>query len=972
MFKFRMKNSLSSAISAALALSSLAPVYASAQSVVPAQEEIPAQSEIDYEDIEKISVTGSRIRSGRQAASIPVDVVSSEQIKLSGFQNVEEILNNMPQFVPSGTASTNSTANPTATGAATLDLRGLGSTRSLVLVNGRRYTFFDSSQTTDINTIPASLIERVEVVTGGASAVYGSDAVAGVVNFIMKDDFEGVELRTQFNQTAEGDGNTKDFTLTMGGNFADGRGNAVIALNYLDRDAIYTTDRDFSSSVLTDGTDANGNRVLVPGGSSFVPNGRFTGLPSSAEAIAAIPGLDGALAAAGLTGIGGDGFIPDADGNVRPFSRPDDLYNYTLDNFLRIPQERHSLTLFADYEINDDSKLYIEGAYTHNETSTGFAPSFINTSLPIDVTNPYISSELSDVLQLVDANEAGVAQNDGLVNLGVNRRLVETGARRNNDSRHSFRALIGVEGVIDDYNYDLYYSYARSDNTQTQIGNVSSSAFAAGILSVDGAAPIVNPFGPNISAEGVDYISIDTINTEVTELNVFGASISGDLLEVPNGFLSASFGVEWRSNKVVFDVDQALLTGDVAGFNAVQPTAGEIEVWEVFGEVFMPILADISGIKSLDATAAYRYSEYDLEKTDGVSTFLVGLDWMVNDSLAFGAQFQKAIRAPSLGEAFGGQQLFPVAATDPCALPSAATDATIRSLCEATGVPANLVGNANLQPNNEIPGVFGGNPNLSEEESDTITISAIITPTSIPNLRVLVDYFDIEVDNAIGAFGGSVNNILDICYSQVQDINSTACQAVTRNTTSGVIDTLNPVTATNVNVGGLATSGVDFQVDYKVELDASEINILFNATLLNDYDLTPIADLNTVNDCAGAFGTTCGEPKSELKMNTSVTWTDGDLTLGLRHRWSEDTTLDQVQFGADPSTSAVPELSGYSYLDISFNYNLGDNTTIWGGVNNVLDKNPPLLGSRQSRANTRPDTYNATGAELFIGGSYRF
>jgi iron complex outermembrane receptor protein len=964
MFAFKTKKSLSSAVSAALALATLAPGY------------VAAQADVDEASVEKISITGSRIRSGREAPSIPVDVVSADQIKLSGFQNVEEVLNNMPQFVPSRTASTNSTANPTATGAATLDLRGLGATRSLVLVNGRRYTFFDSSQTTDINSIPASLIKRVEVVTGGASAVYGSDAVAGVVNFVLKDDFEGVELRSQFNQTTEGDGNVTDFTLTLGGNFADNKGNAVIALNYLDREPILTTDRGFSSSVLTDGNDANGNRALVPGGSSFVPNGRFTGLPSSTAAIAAIPGLDNALAAAGLSGIDNNGFIPDASGmNVRPFTRPDDLYNYALDNFLRIPQERYNITMLADYDISDDAKIYLEGAYSHNQTTTGFAPAFINEVLPVEVNNPYISSQLSDVLQLIDANEVGAGANDGLVGLGIRRRLVETGARRNRDTRNAFRALIGVDGTIKDYDYNAYYSYARSDNTQIQQGNVSRTAFASGILSKDGAAPIVNPFGPNISAAGVDFIDIAATNIEITELNVFGATISGEVFDLPAGPLALMVGTEWRSSSVEFNPDEALLTGDVAGFNSIDPAAGEIDVRELFFELHMPLISDVSGIDELNASAAYRYSDYDLEQTGGVSTFLAGLDWTVNNSIAFGVQFQRAIRAPSVGEAFGGQRLFPVGATDPCADPEAATDATIRGLCEASGVPAELVGDPSIQPNNQIPGLFGGNPNLSEEESDTFTVSAVFTPEAIPKLRISVDYFDIEVDDAIGAFGGSVNNILDVCYNQVQNINSSACQAVGRNSVSGAIDTLNPVLATNVNVGGLATSGVDLQLGYSLELDVaggSELSVLFNTTFLGDYDLTPIAELDTVNDCAGAFGRTCGEPKSEVKMNTSINWTMGDLTLGLRHRWADGTTLDEVQFGADPATKAVPELDGYSYLDISFNYNANEKLSIWGGVINVLDEDPPLLGSRQTRANTSPDTFSPTGAEMFIGAAYRF
>ncbi|MDH3747384.1 MAG: TonB-dependent receptor [Gammaproteobacteria bacterium] len=935
-----------------------------------------AQDSNDEGTLEEIVITGSRIRTGRQAPSIPIDTVSADDIKLSGYQNVEEVLNNMPQFVPSRTASTNSTADPNATGAATLDLRGLGGQRTLVLVNGRRYMFFDSSQRTDINNIPASLIERVEVVTGGASAVYGSDAVGGVVNFILRDDFEGVEIRSQLNQTSEGDGDVFDVSLTLGGNFAGDRGNAVVAFNYLDRDPIMTTDRSFSESVLTDVTDTSGNRVLGPGGSSFVPNGRFTGLPTDPADIAAIPGLDAAYAAAGLTGIDGNGFIPDSSGMTqRPFVRPDDLYNYTLDNFLRIPQERYTLTMLADIEVSDTATVFFEGAYSHNRTTTGFAPAFINEVLPIEVANPYISTELSDVLQLIDGSEAGAAANDGLVGLGVRRRLVETGARRNQDTRNAFRALVGLEGSFNNYDYNAYYSYARSDNTQIQQGNVSRAAFASGILSSGGADPIVNPFGPNISAAGVDFIDIAATNVEATELDVFGGTISGDVFEMPAGQFAALVGTEWRSSSVDFTPDEALLTGDVAGFNAIDPASGEIDVWELFAEFRVPLLTDVSGIEALDGTAAYRYSDYDLDQTGGVNTFLLGLDWKVNQSLAFGAQFQRAIRAPSVGEAFGGQRLFPVSASDPCADPSAATDATIRALCEATGVPTALVGDPTIQPNNEIPGLFGGNPNLGEEESDTFTLSAIITPEAIPNLRVSIDYFDIDVEDAIGVFGGSVDNILSVCYEQVQDINSTACQAVGRNTTSGAIDVPNPVLATNVNVGGLETSGIDLQVGYSMDLDiagGSELSILFNATFLNDYDLIPIADLDTVNDCSGAFGRTCGEPKSETRTNTAINWTTGDLTLGLRHRWLDDTTLDEVRFGDDPSTKAVPELDGANYVDLSANYNVNENFEIWGGIINVFDEDPPLLGSRQVRANTSPDTFTPTGTEFFIGGSYTF
>ncbi len=968
--EYRIKP-FSSAVSIAVGLACMAPGSSFAQDTGDA--------------IEEIVITGSRIRTGRQAPSIPIDTVTADDIKLSGYTNVEEILNNMPQFVPERTASTNSTADPTATGAATLNLRGLGGQRSLVLVNGRRYTFFDSSQRTDINNIPASLIERVEVVTGGASAVYGSDAIGGVVNFILKDDFEGVELRSQFNQTSEGDGNTTDISLTIGGNFADDKGNAVVVFNFLDRDAIMTTDRSFSGNVLADIT-SNGVVTLLESGSSFIPNGRFQGIPSSAADIAAIPGLDAALAAAGLTGISNNGFTTDDAGlSQRPYvgssaAGPGDTFNYSLDNFLRVPQERYAITTLMDYDVGDQASVYFEGSFSHNETTTGFASSFINQSFPVEVDNPFITQELSDVFQLLDENGTGGAANDGIVNLTINRRLVELGPRRNQDTRNAFRALFGIEGSFNDTDYNAYYSYTRSDNTQIQIGNASRSAFADGILSGSGPGgdPILNPFGQNISPEGVEFLDIATTNTEATELSVFGATLNRDLFDLSAGPVAALIGTEWRSSSVDFDPDESLLTGDVAGFNSITPAKGEIDVWELFAEFSVPLLAEKTGIKALNATGAYRYSDYDLAQTGGVNTFLFGLDWQVNDSLAFGSQFQRAIRAPSVGEAFGGQRLFPVGAVDPCALPGAATDTTVRALCEAKGVPSALVGDASIQPNAQIPGLFGGNPDLNEEESDTFTLSAIITPEALPNLRVSIDYFDISIDDAIDVSGGSVNNVLDLCYKQIQDLNSAACRASGRNSSTGVIDTQNPVGVFNANVGSLDTSGVDLQVSYAWDLDfgiggGSELSVAFNATFLDELDLVPIAGLDTVNQCAGAYGRTCGEPKSETKTNTTINWTSGDLRLGLRYRWAEETRLDEVVFGQrTPDSVAALDIGGDGYVDLSFGYAVSEAFDIWGGIINALDEDPPLLGRRQVRANTSPDTFSPTGTEFFVGGSYKF
>jgi len=948
--------------------------------------------------IEEVLVTGSRLKRAARDASVPVTSVGAEDIKLSGTVNLEDLLNSMPQFVAGTTGASNGLTFPTGTGAATMNLRGLGPTRNLVLVNGKRYAFFDSRQITDINTIPAALVERTEVVTGGASAVYGSDAIGGVVNFIMRDDFEGVELRATGALNAKGDGFERDYTLTLGGNSEDGRGNAVLSVGYFKRNSILTTDRSFSDKVIGDVRDANGVAVLGVGGSSFVPNGRFTGIPFGADAFAANPGLEAALDAAGLNGLGGSGFIPGDSGmDQRPIDFPGDRFNYTLDNFLQIPQERWSINAMTHYDLSDSATLYLDGMFMNNETTVGFASAFINQSYQIEVNNPFIGEPLRDVFQILDANELGAGANDGLVTLGINRRMLEAGARRNQDTRQTFRVITGVRGDLGDLgqdmfsnvSYDVYYSYTQTENTVVQRGNVLKESVRVGLLSgsAPNGGPIVNPFGSNISPAGVDFISVVSSNIDRTNMQVLAGSLTGELFDMPAGPFAASIGAEYRSSEAVFIPDQLIANGDVAGFNAITPTDGKIDVWEVYGEVRVPILSDAPLAENLSVNAAFRYSDYDLENVGGVTTFLGGLDWQLNSQIAFGGQFQRAIRAPNVGEVFGGQNSFPIFATDPCAEAGAENNAALASLCQATGVPGGAVGSGNvLQPNNEIPGVFGGNPDLNEEKSDTFTLGMVITPAALPKLRISLDYFDIEVKNAVAPFAGGVNNILNLCYVQIQDANSAACQAISRNSISGVIDVENPVVALNANIGLLETNGFDLQVDYTWDMefglfgDSSSLALNILATWVDEFTLTPIADIpQNKNFCVGAFGPTCGEPKHELKTTTRLTWNTGALSVSVRHRWLDESALDRFVLPGrrgeptpNPDDFAVRKFDSANYVDLTFNYDVSDGISVWGGINNLFDEGPPILGRNQSRANTFPDTYDPYGTQFFLGTAIKF
>jgi len=696
----------------------------------------PGESSSEEGVLEEVIITGSRLARSERSAAVPVQAVGLDEIRLAGTVNLEQALNQLPQFVAGTTSASNSLASATGTGAATLDLRGLGAQRNLVLVNGRRYVFFDGTQVTNINTIPAALIQRVEVVTGGASAVYGSDAIAGVTNFILRDDFQGVEVQSQVNRDSRGNGWITDTSFTIGGNFASDRGNAVVSFNYADRDAVGVEERGFSNGVLGNGF-VDGQPALVPGGSSFIPNGRFSGIPSSASAIGAIPGLAEAMAAAGLTGMSANGFTTVGLGpDVRPYVPAMDRFDYSQDNFLRLPQERYSITALAQYDLTDQVQVYSEAAYTNNQTEVRFASSFVNASLPVNVDNPFISPELQTVLGILDNAETGSGAGDGLTRLTIGRRLVELGPRRNLDDRDAWRILVGLKGdfsgseLLNALNWDIYYSFARSDNTQTQIGNASISAFSRNILNGTGPGgdPLVNPFGANISPAGVDSIQVSSLNSDVTELQVLSGVVSGDLFDLPAGPFGASLGFEWRESSLDFRPDQLLAQGDIAGFNPIRPSNGQIEVFEIFGEVQIPLVSDAPMAKELTAKGAFRFSDYDLEAVDTQWTYFAGLDWALNDSIALGGQYQRAIRAPSVGEAFGGQRQFAIQATDPCATLPALTDSVLRDLCIANGVPPDRVGSPAVQPNQEVPGICGGNPDLDAETSDTVTISLILTP----------------------------------------------------------------------------------------------------------------------------------------------------------------------------------------------------------------------------------------------------
>ncbi|HEY0686754.1 MAG TPA: TonB-dependent receptor [Steroidobacter sp.] len=976
-------------------------------------------------EVEEVLVTGSRIAREGLDTSTPVNVIGVEEIKLSGAPNVEKILSDAPQFV----ASTNggASANTVPGGTADVNLRGFGASRNLVLVNGRRFAIYGPEQVTDLNTIPTALIERTEVVTGGSSAVYGSDAITGVVNFIMRDDFEGVEVTAQSSWDSPTTTPTYNVDLTVGGNFAEGRGNAVVSVNYLNRGAITRGERgEWAFDSLSDGCvtpesfsrDHAGVPVAVPqnstcraqggvpgliaGGSGDIPNGRFTiGTASNA-------GIVNALNAAGLGGMGPRGFtFDDAGTTVRPALTPQDDFNLGPDNYLQVPQERWMVNAFSHYDFTDKATGYLEFHFSNNRVDQQLAPTNIGGPFLFNINNPYLSGEMQEVLRQLDIAETGPTTvvtgtssrvnnpNDGFATLNVGRRLVEVGLRENVSDRNVWRMALGMRGDIGDVSdsflrnlaYDVYYTFARTEETSRQSGNVSRSRFQTALLSNGGAAPLLNIFGQNISPEAVDAISIGATNVTEAELQVAAATLSGQLIDLPAGPLAFSAGVEWRYASSQFVPDEFLRSGDVVGFNPGLPTEGDVTAKEIFGELRIPLLSGMPFVDTLAANAAIRRSDYDLEGVGAVSTYLYGLDWRLNDDVAFRGQFQRAIRAPNVADLYGGLRQSVEPATDPCSdrQPASGRTDAVRALCIASGVPESAVFGSGVQPNTIIPALFGGNPNVGEEESDTRTFGVVLTPQALPKLAVTLDYFDITLDGAIAQLGGGLNNTLNLCFNIIQDINSEFCQAINRNPVTGEISVPFYAEIRQANTGGLETSGFDLQARYGFDFgwglfgNGSSLNINTAWTRTDEFTLTPVqAFPNVKNRCVGSFGTTCGEPIPEFKGVTRFTWTTGPLSLSLRHRYIDDVTVDRYllpkRAGATPPAYADlvnPKLDAMNYFDLSFSLDVGRSMEIFGGMNNLLDDDPPLVGSSQIRANTWPATYDYNGRTMFIGVTVR-
>jgi iron complex outermembrane recepter protein len=906
-----------------------------------------------------IIVTGSRILRPDLQASSPVAVVNAEAIKQSNTVTVEQILSTNPQF----SAAFGSSSNNPGDGSATVDLRGLDAKRTLVLLDGKRAPTYDTTGAVDVNSIPTALIKRVEVLTGGASAVYGSDAVTGVVNFILDDRFEGLRADGSSQITGRGDGALYDLSLTGGLALGD-RGNIVVSGGYSKRNGVKYGARP-RNSVALDSSD-----LITSGGSS-------NGVPTIFD-----------LANGDSVQITDSGVLTDDL----------TLYNFTPVNYAQVPFERYNVMALGRYDLTDNIELYGRANYSHIKVTQTLAPTATaGFTFNIDPTNPFLTADERAVFFGPGAfinDGSGVADDPtaraGTSTIGIRRRIVETGGRVENNTTRNMQFVGGLRGEIGgSMHYDVFAQYGQSKKSRDFLNDLSYTALQQALDVVQGpnGPQCFDPSGGcvplNLFTTGIipqDQLAFVLRNgredTKITEF-ITGANLAGDLtfLKSPWAEKPAAFsvGVEYRREKGVTAVDDNYASGDLIYYGQGQNISGKYNVKEIYAELKIPVVQDKPFIYALNLEGGFRYSDYS--SVGSVYTYKAGGDWSPAEGFRFRGVYQRAVRAPNINELSS-----PVVAgtgslsNDPCT--GAGVSAAIQAICIAQGAPA---GSFDANGNSSIPtpisgqiNIFtGGNPNISEEKSDTYTLGVVINPPNMRRFAFSLDYFNITLNGAIDETPPFIT--VDQCYNVSQDLNSTACQGIVRNTLTGSLsgNTQFGVASVLGNIASIKTDGVDVTASYNGG-DAGGFTWGITAAGTYTRNYKKKADPTAAStQCAGRFGSACNiEPIAKWKHVVGVNLGFKGVNLLTRWRYFGKVKED---VGTDILKSRIP---AFNYFDETVSFDVNDGFTLRIGVQNVFDKKSPIVGDTVGAdpiaGSTYPNTYDVLGRQFFAGASVKF
>jgi outer membrane receptor protein involved in Fe transport len=991
----------------------------------------------------EVVVTGSRIPvPANVAATSPTTVVTNQEIQLQGHTDISDVLNALPQNIIGTNADFGNTSSPlTSTGGfATVDLRGLGPQRTLVLVDGRRLGTGDPSTSNqnaapDIDQIPVPLIERVDVVTGGASATYGSDAIAGVVNFILKKDFQGVQIDGQYGLSQHDqhnsyvrdllghddpisgftavtpptgsitDGYKHDLSMLMGTNFADGNGNVTGYFVYHDQQPVAASARDFSDCEL----------YSRP---QFTGAGPFTGADcyGSANSNYFSPQTPGAPGNGKVYTVVGNQFLPWPQAG----SSPPAVFNFNQYEYLQREDKRYQAGFLAHDDINDNVKPYMQFFWMDDRTQAVVAPSglFIagypftadNNEL-INCSNPLLSAQQRSLIctpaQIAgDTADPGSKGNSADVEIG--RRNLEGGGRTSIYEHQNFRFVVGTKGeVIDGWTYDLYSSYYYVATFQAN-DNFLSYANAGNALQVTTNAlgqPVCISGGQCVpwnifKTGGVTQAALNYLETPGTAQGnnteqIEHIDVTGDLgkygLKSPfaNDGLGVNVGGDHRMDSVTFNPDAAVSAGDLAGFSgALVPINEHYNINEGFVELRAPLAHDLPGVYDLVADTGYRYSDYDTTGTTNTYKFEVQYAPVQDARLRF--SFDRAVRAPNLIELFlapsYGQQS--ALGTDPCA---GSTPTASLAQCARTGVTATEYGHIPQCVSGQCGEVILGNNELRPETAVTWSLGLTFTPVALPGFTASVDYYHIRLEDEIGNYPLAV--LFNGCLQQNNPI---YCGQIVRNGQTGALTGATVagggyILQQDFNLGLSIVSGYDLNMNYRYTLPAGwgSFNAALNGTYLLHDTTTPYPGSGSY-DCAGLFGSSCesGSVDPHWRHNLRLTWeTPWNLLFSAQWRFIGPTSFDNNSanplLAGNEETGITPtydqynaRIPGYSYLDLTAVWHALTNLELRAGVTNLLDKDPPLIPSGDISGNSGPansyPTYDYLGRQIFVAFTAKF
>ncbi|MDQ8754953.1 TonB-dependent receptor [Sphingosinicella sp. LHD-64] len=932
--RFHLDSTVAAIAVASAALMAAAPAYA--------QDTLPPGA--DEGEGEAIIITGSRIRRDPLDQDQPVVFVDRSDIDRTGLTSAADVLQRLPgsggalnsRFNNSGNFGNPPDGGGVGAGAAEADLRYLGSKRVLVLVDGLRFVNGASASgvpgSTDLNSIPESMIERIEVLQAGASAIYGSDAIAGVVNIITRQQQDGLQASAQLGIFNEGDGFTQNYQMSYGLGGNDDRTRIVIGGNYIRQDEIRSGNRDISLFPTPGATSC-----AAGGCSSGTPLGRFIVGPDDLTLIAPVIGRAPTLA------------------DYRPWAGGADAFNFAPYNFIQIPLERYGGFVSLTHELTDTITVRLRGIYNRRNSRNQAAP------LPLFIGPDAGNGNLLDTI-VIDAsnpfNPFGTL--DATTYDLIARRVVEGGPRRYEQSVDTYYVAGTVDGSFDLFGNNWYWdvngTWGRNDAKQTVFGNVNAANVQRALGPIANCtAPCVplNIFGGegSITPEMLDYISFTQRDSSRQELWDVSVNVSGGLFELPGGTAALAIGYEHRDQSGRFDPDPTVAAGLGSDIPAL-PTRGSYNVDEAYAELRLPLLGDRPFFHRLEVTGAARWSNYST--SGSTTTFSAGVNWEPVRDLLIRGNWSEGFRAPSIGELFGTPSRFDQETPDPCSagqtLPNTfSTSAAVRANCIAVGVPAD---GSYIQNNPQLPVVTGGNQDLDAETSESWGVGAVWRPSFLPRLTLEANYFNIRVAGAIQAIDAEV--LLGRCANTLDEF---SCDAITRSG-SGQITQIRGFLQ---NIASIETDGIDFTVSYRTgETGAGVFGLTWNNSVLFNYTVTvPATDGVTEIEREGTEQGSPDQAFPRYKSTGILDWSLGELGASLTGRYIS---------GVDEADGN--RMGSRFYTDIQLRWNLESGFGFAIGANNLFNVDPPGCFTCGLN-NLDPTTYDVPGTFFYARATVR-